>query len=244
MQMRKRFNVAWRSPLPALLLTVSTGALLSCQRDETRAPTATASAATPAQPAPAPLPLGVKPGTDDHVPDAGPPAGGDAIVATGEWSENHLYKFRLERVAPCGTPETTLGPTQQPAAGAASQFRGETSWVGAFFSVEAKDDVFVSPRDLQLRRGGVILNARHINQPLLSGCKPLLPAKQLRPGEGLGGFALFEVPKSFRQTTDDPIVLSYQPTRWGGARKVEVPIRECLDSCPESLGKTRKIAGR
>ena len=30
------------------------------------------------------------------------------------------------------------------------------------------------------------------------------------------------------------IVLSYKPTRWGGARRVEVPIRECLDACPEA----------
>jgi hypothetical protein len=235
MQVRRRFDLAW----PALLLTMSAGALLSCQRDE-----AATSKAPPAQPTPPPLPLGAVPVTDDHVPDAGPPTGGDAIVATGEWSESRLYKFRLERIAPCGTPAQTVGPAQPRAAGAVSQFRGETSWVGAFFSVEAKDDVFVSPRDLHLRRGGVILNARHIDQPLLPACKPLLPAKQLRPGQSLAGFALFEVPKSFRTTTDDPIVLSYQPARWGGARKVEVPIRECLDSCPESLGKARKTAGR
>ena len=83
--------------------------------------------------------------------------------------------------------------------------------MGAFFSVQAKDkSVFVSPRDLELRRGGVILNAKYINQPLLSGCKPLLPAKQLRIGEDVRGFALFEVPRSFRTKTEDPIVLSYQ----------------------------------
>ena len=56
-------------------------------------------------------------------------------------------------------------------------------------------------------------------------------------GENVSGFALFEVPKSFRTTTDDPIVLSYKPTRWGGARRVDVPIRECLDACPESSAK-------
>ena len=104
--------------------------------------------------------------------------------------------------------------------------------------------MFVSARDLELRRGGVILNARYINQPLLPGCKPLLPAKQLRIGEDVSGFALFEVPKSFRTTTDDPIVLSYKPTRWGGARRVEVPIRECLDACAESVKRSGKTAGR
>ena len=124
-------------------------------------------------------------------------------------------------------------PAQPTAAGGSNPLRGETSWVGAFFSVQAKEpSVFVSPRDLELRRGGVILTAKYINQPVLSGCEPLLPAKRLRAGEGAGGYALFEVPRSFRTKTEDPIVLSYRPTRWGGARRVEVPIRECLDACP------------
>ena len=157
-----------------------------------------------------------------------------------------MYRFRLERVAACGDVAPALGPAQPPAPGAATQLRGESSWVGALFSVHAKEPkVFVSPRDLELRRGGVILNARHINQPLLAGCKPLLPAKPLRAGESVSGFALFEVPKSFRRKTDDPIVLSYRPTRWGGARRVDVPVRECLDTCPEvskTAGRTPTIA--
>ena len=101
----------------------------------------------------------------------------------------------------------------------------------------------MSPRDLELRRGGVILTAKYINQPVLSGCQPLLPAKRLRAGESASGFALFEVPKSFRTTTDDPIVLSYRPTRWGGARRVEVPIRECLDACAERPSPSRQDRG-
>jgi hypothetical protein len=59
------------------------------------------------------------------------------------------------------------------------------------------------------------------------------------------GFALFEVPKRFRTKTDDPIVLSYKPTRWGGARRVEVPLPECLDACTGSAGaRPSKTAGR
>jgi hypothetical protein len=114
------------------------------------------------------------------------------------------------------------------------------------FSVQAKEpSVFVTPRDLELRRGGVILGARYINQPVLAGCQPLLPATRLRAGDSARGFALFEVPKSFRIKTEDPIVLSYRPTRWGGSRRVEVPIRECLDACPEgarTAGPTSPIA--
>jgi hypothetical protein len=91
--------------------------------------------------------------------------------------------------------------------------------------------MFVTARDLELRRGGVILSATLANIPSLPGCKPLLPAKRLRPGEALSGFALFEVPRAFRATTPDPIVFSYRPTRWGGARRAEVPIPECFDAC-------------
>jgi hypothetical protein len=227
--------------LPVLMAT----ALESCDREEAPAPV-TALAPPSAKPAPAPTPVAAVPPAEDHGPDGSAANDNDMVVATGEWSEAKQYKFRLERVASCGAPAATLGPAQPTAPSATSAFKGETTWVGALFSVQSKDKtLFVSPRDLELRRGGVILNARHINQPLLPGCKPLLPAKPLRAGEDVSGFALFEVPKSFRTTTEDPIVLSYKPTRWGGARRVEVPIRECLDACPESsASRAGKTAGR
>jgi len=210
-------------------------ALASCDREEAPA-AATARIPPPAKPAPAPTPVAALPTAEDNGPDGG--ATTDlTIVPTGDWTENKQYKFRLERVASCGAPSATLGPAQ-PTAAPIGAFRGETTWVGALFSVQAKDkSVFVSPRDVELRRGGVVLSARHINQPLLPGCKPLLAPQQLKVGENVSGFALFEVPKGFRITTDDPIVLSYKPTRWGGARRVDVPLRECLDACPESSAK-------
>jgi len=227
-----------------LLPVVMATALASCDREEAPA-TTTPAAPLPARPAPAPMPVAAVPTAEDQGPDGGT-APETIVVGTGDWTESKQYKFRLERIASCGAPAPTLGPAQPTAVRASTTFKGETSWVGALFTVQAKEkSVFVSARDLELRRGGVILNARHINQPLLPGCKPLLPAKQLRSGEDVSGFALFEVPKSFRTTTDDPIVLSYKPTRWGGARRVEVPIRECLDVCPESSGKrSGKTAGR
>jgi hypothetical protein len=219
----------------ALFVATVVGA--SCKRDD--APVA-ASRSGPSQSTPPAPPLGAAPATDDH----GPPDGGatteSAIIAPGEWSENRMYKFRLERVAACGAAAQALGPAQPAAVGGGGQLRGDASWVGALFSVQAKEpSVFVTPRDLELRRGGVILSAKYINQPVLSGCQPLLPAARLRAGESVRGFALFEVPRSFRVKTEDPIVLSYRPTRWGGARRVEVPIRECLDTCSEA-----KTAGR
>jgi hypothetical protein len=235
MQMTMRFQ-------HLLLAVVMATALASCEREEAPV-TASVPTPPPAKPAPAPVPVAAVPAADDNGPDGGM-ATETTIVGTGDWTENKQYKFRLERVASCGSPAPTMGPAQ-PTAARASAFKGDTTWVGALFSVQAKDkSVFVSPRDLELRRGGVILNARHINQPLLPGCKPLLPAKQLHVGEDVSGFALFEVPKSFRTTTEDPIVLSYKPTRWGGARRVEVPIRECLDACAESVKRSGKTAGR
>ena len=214
----------------------------SCNRDDIAPPVQAPAAATPTPPPPSPPEAKADPGE----PAADGAATDPAIVGAGKWSEHRLYRFRIERVAACGAPSRPLGPAQHPAVGGSGQFRGETSWVGAFLSIEAKQPaLFVSPRDLEMRRGGVILNARHINQPLLPGCQPLLPARQMRAGESLGGFALFEVPRSFRTTTDDPIVLSYQPTRWGGARRVEVPIPECLDACAGSpAAKPARVAGR
>ena len=240
MQMTRRFRHAW---LAVVLTTASAAALASCHRDQA-SPAAASNAPAPARPAPPALPVAAVPAPAEAGPDGG--VGANAIVAPGEWTENKQYKFRLERIASCGSPVATLGPAQPIAARAGSAFKGETTWVGALFSVQARDDmVFVSPRDLELRRGGVILSARHINQPLLPCCQPLLAAKPMRVGESVSGFALFEVPKSFRTTTDDPIVLSYKPTRWAGSRRVEVPLRECLDACPESsAGRTGKTAGR
>ena len=141
-------------------------------------------------------------------------------VAPGAWSESTVYRFRLERIEPCGVGDVR------------GALKGDVSWVGAYVTVEAKQPkVFASPRDVELRRGGVILPATFVGPPDLPGCKPLLKGTRLKPGETAAGFALFEVPKNFRITTDDPIVLSYRPTRWGGARRAEVPIPECFDAC-------------
>jgi hypothetical protein len=176
--------------LPFLLVLAVPAA--ACDRDD-GAQKATETKAPPVRapvPPPAPaLPLGAVPGSDEAAPSR--PASSDGIVAPGEWTENKQYKFRFERVEACGPATPALGPARPERTGAVGSPRGDTSWVGALFSVQAKDkSVFVSPRDLDLRRGGVILNAKYINQPVLPGCTPLLPAQQLRAGKSLAGFAL------------------------------------------------------
>jgi len=214
-------RVAGALSLPAMLVTALAAAGASCERDDAGPHASAAQAAPPTRPLAPSLPPGVRPGSDDPAPAGArlePPP-----VPPGEWSENKLFKFRLDHITACGGEDVT--PTK---AGA----KAASSWVGAYFTVHAKEpEVFVTPRDLELRRGGVILNAKYVNPPRLPGCEPLLVPKRLRPGETIAGFGVFEVPGSFRATTDDPIVLSYRPTRWGGARRADVPIRECLDAC-------------
>lgn len=108
------------------------------------------------------------------------------------------------------------------------------TWVGAAIRVKAKlSELFVTPGDFTLEQGGIIVAARHVNAPNLPGCMPLLLATQLRGGQSLRGFVLFEVPARFRKT-DAPIILAHRPTRWGGARRVEFPIPSCLDVCADS----------
>jgi hypothetical protein len=214
MQMSRRFAHAQSLPAMVVLALAATG--LACEQDAP-GPQGSAPRAAPTASPVSSLPPGVRPGSDDPGRDGGLVE--PLPVAPGEWSDNKRYKFRLERIAACG------------GANATSTKMG-ASWVGAYFTVHAKEpEIFVTPRDLELRRGGVILNAKYVNPPHLPGCEPLLAPKRVRAGETIAGFGVFEVPGSFRVTTDDPIILSYQPTRWGGARRAEVPIRECLDAC-------------
>ena len=222
---------------PVVLAT----ALASCDREEAPA-TATAPTPPPAKPAPAPMPVAAVPTAEDHGPDGGtapkpsscPPATGPrtsntSSVSSGSPPAVHRRQRWARRSRP---PRRT------------SAFKGETTWVGALFSVQAKDkSVFVSPRDLELRRGGVILNARHINQPLLPGCKPLLPAKQLRIGEDVSGFALFEVPKSFRTTDrrpDRPLLQAHALGRSSPRRGPDQGMPGCLRGIGQAIRQDRR----
>jgi hypothetical protein len=118
------------------------------------------------------------------------------------------------------------------------------AWMGVAVRARAKaDELFLTPRDFTLERGGVIVASRHVGPPTLPRCLPLLPAKQLRAKESVRGFVLFEVPAAFRGG-DVPVVLAYRPTRWGGARRVELPLPSCLDTCPDVKTATKKTAAR
>jgi hypothetical protein len=213
-----RMQMTKRSLVAVLLLSL--GATAGAPDRADAAPMAPAPTGSPRPRAPHP----VSPEGADQTPEV--------PVPPGAWAESKLYKFRLEKIAACGE-----GPP--------GRLKGETSWVGAFLTVVAKEpEVYVTARDLELRRGGVTLSATFAGPPALPGCKPLLAARRLRPGEAISGFAVFEVPRSFRAKTEDPIVISYRPTRWGGARRAEVPIPECFDACsrPWITGESKAAA--
>jgi hypothetical protein len=159
---------------------------------------------------------------------AAPPARETKQVDTGQ------YELKLEEIRTCESAPATTDPAGKPAT--------RRIWVGAAVHTRAKvNELFITARDFSIERGGVIVQAKHVDPPALARCKPLLQAKQLRPQQSVRGFVLFEMPPSFT-TGPDPIVLAFRPTRWGGAARAEFKIPSCLDSCPK--GKHADVTKR
>jgi len=95
-----------------------------------------------------------------------------------------------------------------------------TSRVGVAVRVSSKiDELLVAPRDFKLETGGVILESA-ILQKGPAACAPLLAPKSLRAGKTAEGVVVFDIPPGFN-AEQKPVRLAYQPTRWGGARRVE-----------------------
>jgi hypothetical protein len=143
----------------------------------------------------------------------------------GEQIDTGQYQLRFEEIRTCAPPAAPAVPGK-PAT--------QRIWVGAAIQARARvNELYVTARDFSLERGGVIVQARHVDPPALARCQPLLPAKQLSLRQSARGFVLFELPPSFR-TGSEPLVLAYRPTRWGGGARVEFRIQPCLDSCPKA----------
>jgi hypothetical protein len=158
------------------------------------------------------------------------PATGAGEPAAGDWIETPSYKFRFAGLKRCAA--------------------AEGSAAGAFptlgFTVEVAPklgQIFVSPRDVALERGGVILEARYLDQKPLPNCTPMLPQRQIRVGQSVRGTVMFDVPPSF-SSGSGPIKLSYRPTRWGGAPRAEVKIAPCLDACAPSPADNERPPAR
>ena len=148
-------------------------------------------------------------------------------------AESQRYDVQLDRAVRC-----------QPAAGSAN---GDRIWVGFAVRVRSRTKgLFVTARDFSLEKQGIVLQPRHVNPPLLDGCLPLLRQKQLDANSDPNqGFVLFEVPARFRNDAV-PITLAYQPTRWGGAARVELSVPSCLDRCdsPRTKPEQRRETSR
>ncbi len=172
------------------------------------------------------------------VADSGTPVSADSPQADGGTAaldgpappvptavvETTHYELMFERIARCGPS----------AAGAAAVAPGKKKWIGAAVRVRPKEkDLFLTAHDFTLEKGGVVLDARHVNPPHLPGCMPLVQPRQLALDEAVRGFVLFEVPVQINEGPG-PLLLAYRPTRWGGARRAEFRIPDCFDECTES----------
>lgn len=189
---------AIRVPATALALTLALLPPAGCRRQDAEvaprdlATTGAGDVRPPAEPPPRPATP-----TEETDADPGPPP------SKGTWLDGNIYRFRLDDVRKCSPPPT-----------------GGGARVGAVVRVASKvDEVFVAPRDFKLESGGVILDSA-ILQSAPAGCGPLLAPTSLRAGKSAVGIVVFDVPTGFN-SAGRPVKITYQPTRWGGSRKVE-----------------------
>ena len=172
------------------------------------------------------------------------------LAIEGTWVDTPAYRFRLDRFRECGAAsdasdesgrakamrdkatgyQAPEGPNGGPGGGIRMGFQ---------VSIEAKgSEVFVSPRDITLEKGGVILDAQYPDLRPPRHCSPALPVKRLRARRMVQGFVFFRVPLGF-PARHGPETLAYRPTRWGGSGRVEIGIPNCLDNCADP-GSPRK----
>jgi len=190
-----------RSRLPAAAVASVFALLLlgQCRREDVAPPPAPSTVANGARaggppPAGPPAPAAA---ADPATDEASPPA------SKGTWLEGNIYRFRLDDVRRCPPPAVPGGAR-----------------IGAVVRVTSKvDEVFVAPRDVKLESGGVILESA-ILQKAPDGCGPLLAAKSMRAGKTNDGVVAFDIPPGFNPD-NRPVKITYQPTRWGGAKRVE-----------------------
>lgn len=166
----------------------------------------TADGARVAAAAPPPTAPGPAPAADDAADAASAPP------STGAWLDANIYRFRLEAVRRCTPPDA-----------------GGATRIGVLVRVTAKniDELLVAPRDFKLESGGTALESAILSKAP-GGCAPLLAPKSLRPGKTADGIVVFDLPAGFTPAHRQ-VKLAYQPTRWGGARRVEAVLP------PESL---------
>ena len=120
------------------------------------------------------------------------------------WLDGNIYRVRMADARPCPPPAAVAGATR----------------VGVRVHVASKiGDLLVAPRDFKLETGGIVLDSAVIHKAP-PACAPLLAPTSLRAGKTTEGVVVFDLPPGFN-TARRPVRITYQPTRWGGARRVE-----------------------
>ena len=186
-------------PTAAVASIVALLLLGQCRRPGVAPPKATPAVADTARAAAEPPP-------PPPAPSAAAEADSEATnppPAKGSWLDGNIYRFRLDDVRRCPPPAV-----------------GSGARIGAVVRVASKiDEVFVAPRDVKLESGGVILDSAILDKAP-AGCGPLLAPKSLRAGKTTDGVVVIDLPPGFNPE-GRPVKITYQPTRWGGARRVE-----------------------
>jgi hypothetical protein len=142
-------------------------------------------------------------------------AGRSRPAALGEWVEGDSLRFKVEAVVK------------------ASKGSGAPALLAFVVRIVAgRGEIFISPRDISLEAGGVILQTKVSPEAVAAGGSPALTAQRLAAGHSLRGSVIFAVSPEFRASTA-PMILAYRPTRWGGAGRLEVRIPNCLEACKE-----------
>jgi hypothetical protein len=88
----------------------------------------------------------------------------------------------------------------------------------------AKRRLNVTPRDLMLGKGGIMINASLDLKREIKGCTPLLKVSFLQPKESTKGFVLFDLPTWGPGSNLNELNLVYHPARFGGAAQLYVKL--------------------
>ena len=134
----------------------------------------------------------------------------------GEWIDAKMYRIRVGRVLRCDDPSAKRA--------------GSSIRLGVELEIAARaDNVFVASRDVGLAREGVLVDSVHATEAP-KACQPLFQPTTLQEGKSTSGVVLFDTPDvEFARTA----VLTFRPTRWGGAPLTEVKLPACLDACAD-----------
>jgi hypothetical protein len=148
-------------------------------------------------------------GMPGAIPREQPPASAQAATRAasikssgkvGELLEADVYYFKVRSLRTCDASGKVAGVEVE---------------------IEAKAKLAVSPRDVVIGKGGITFSSGLNFERKFTGCAPLLGISVLNQGEITRGFVIFDLPRP----PEDDLMLVYQPTRWGGAGYVRVPLR-------------------